>query len=66
MELMEAISGRRSVRDYFPECPPQEALLRVIGAAIHAPNAVNRQPWFLWPFATRPCSIEYSGSPRLT
>jgi nitroreductase len=25
--------------------PPQEALLRVIGAAIHAPNAVNRQPW---------------------
>jgi nitroreductase len=45
MELMEAISGRRSVRDYFPECPPQEVLLRVIGAAIHAPNAVNRQPW---------------------
>jgi nitroreductase len=46
MELMEAISGRRSVRDYFPQSPPQEALLRLIDAAIRAPNAVNRQPWF--------------------
>lgn len=45
MELMEAIFGRRSVRDYLPDPVPREAATRLIDAAIQAPNAVNQQPW---------------------
>jgi nitroreductase len=45
MELMEAIFGRRSVRDYLPDAVPQEAINRLVDAAIHAPNAINQQPW---------------------
>jgi len=45
MELMEAIFGRRSVRDYLPDPVPQEAIIHLIDAAIHAPNAINQQPW---------------------
>jgi len=45
MELMEAIFGRRSVRDYRPDPVPQEAITRLIDAAIHAPSAINQQPW---------------------
>jgi nitroreductase len=45
MELMEAIFGRRSVRDYLPDPVPQEAIIRLVDAAIHAPNAINQQPW---------------------
>jgi nitroreductase len=45
MELMEAIFGRRSVRDYLPDPVPQEAIIRFVDAAVHAPNARNQQPW---------------------
>jgi nitroreductase len=45
MELMEAIFGRRSVRDYRPDPVPQETITRLIDAAIHAPSAINQQPW---------------------
>jgi len=45
MELMQAINGRRSVREYSAE-PVDDALLReLIGAAIQAPSAINQQPW---------------------
>jgi nitroreductase len=42
---MEAIFGRRSVRDYLPDPVPQEAIIRLIEAAIQAPSAINQQPW---------------------
>jgi nitroreductase len=45
MELMEAIFGRRSVRDYLSAPVSREAIARLIDAAIQAPNAVNLQPW---------------------
>jgi nitroreductase len=45
MEVMEAIFGRRSVRDYLPEPLPQEAISGLIDAAIQAPSALNHQPW---------------------
>ena len=45
MELMEAIRGRRSVRDYLLDSVPQEAILRLIDAASYAPSAINQQPW---------------------
>jgi hypothetical protein len=45
MELMEAISGRRSIRDYRPDPVAREAITRLIDAAIQAPSAMNQQPW---------------------
>jgi len=45
MELMEAILGRRSVRDYRTDPVPQETITCLIDAAIHAPSAINQQPW---------------------
>jgi nitroreductase len=45
METLEAINGRRSVREYTDE-PVSEAVLNgLIEAAIKAPSAINQQPW---------------------
>jgi nitroreductase len=45
MKLLEAINGRRSVREYTDE-PVGDAVLReLIDAAIQAPSAINQQPW---------------------
>jgi nitroreductase len=45
MDLLEAIDGRRSVREYTEE-PVDDAILReLIAAAIQAPSAINQQPW---------------------
>ncbi|MGC2409652.1 MAG: nitroreductase [Methyloceanibacter sp.] len=44
MDVMDAICGRRAVRDYTSE-PIDESILRqLINAAVQAPSAVNRQP----------------------
>jgi nitroreductase len=45
MDITEAISGRRSVREYTPQAIDDAAIHRLIDAAIKAPNAVNQQPW---------------------
>ena len=45
MELMDAIFKRRSVRDYRTDPLPKETITRLIEAAIHAPSAINQQPW---------------------
>src|SRR3569833_465017 len=45
MDINEAIFSRRSVREYTPEAVDDESVRRLIEAAEHAPNAVNRQPW---------------------
>jgi nitroreductase len=45
MELMDAIFGRRSIRDYRTDPLSQETITRLIEAAIHAPSAINQQPW---------------------
>lgn len=45
MDLDEAISGRRSVREYTTQPVHERTIHRLIGAAIRAPNAVNQQPW---------------------
>lgn len=45
MELLQAIDGRRSVREYSAE-PVDDALVReLIDAAVQAPSAINKQPW---------------------
>ncbi|MGO9634129.1 MAG: nitroreductase family protein [Steroidobacteraceae bacterium] len=45
MDIVEAISGRRSVREYQNETIDEKTIHRLIAAATQAPNAVNQQPW---------------------
>jgi nitroreductase len=45
MHLGEAITGRRSTRDYTAEAVDDESIRRLIDAAVHAPSASNGQPW---------------------
>ena len=45
MEINEAIFGRRSVREYAAEAIDEASIRKLIDAAVHAPNAVNEQPW---------------------
>ena len=45
MELADAIHNRRAVRDYLPTPVNDQAIQRLIDAAIWALSAMNRQPW---------------------
>jgi nitroreductase len=45
MDIHEAISGRRSTREYTKQMVDEATVRRLIAAAIQAPNAVNTQPW---------------------
>ena len=45
MEINEAMFGRRSVREYTSQEVDEQTLRRLVDVAIHAPNAVNQQPW---------------------
>jgi nitroreductase len=45
MDLNEAITGRRSLREYLSRPVDEKLIHKLIGAAIQAPSAVNQQPW---------------------
>lgn len=45
MELMEAISARRSIRTFDGRPVPPEVLEKMIDAATYAPSRFNVQPW---------------------
>ena len=45
MELLQAIHGRRSVREFTDEPVSDATLHELIDAAIQAPSAINQQPW---------------------
>jgi nitroreductase len=45
MDLIEAIVGRRSAREYTAQTVDEGTIRRLVDAAIRAPNAVNQQPW---------------------
>lgn len=45
MDFRELITARRSVRDYGPEMPSDDAILQVVDAGRMAPSAGNFQPW---------------------
>ncbi|MBL8145692.1 MAG: nitroreductase family protein [Anaerolineae bacterium] len=45
MNLTEAIRGRRSQRRYTGQAVPRSLIADLLGAAIWAPSAHNRQPW---------------------
>jgi nitroreductase len=45
MELKEAIYHRRAVRDFTETAVPVPLINEMLHAAIHAPSAMNQQPW---------------------
>jgi nitroreductase len=45
MNLNVAITGRRAVREYSAQAIDEKVLRELIDAAVHAPSAVNQQPW---------------------
>jgi nitroreductase len=45
MDIEEAISGRRSVREYTAQAVDERTIRSLIDAAVLAPSAVNQQPW---------------------
>jgi nitroreductase len=45
MDVLEAIEGRRSVREYTDEPVADTILRELIDVAVQAPSAVNQQPW---------------------
>lgn len=46
MELLEGLLTRRSVRVYDPnQKVDSETLNKILNVAMHAPSAMNRQPW---------------------
>ncbi len=45
MNVTEAIYERRSIRSYEPRVVEEKVLRRLLEAAVHAPSAMNAQPW---------------------
>ena len=45
MDLLDAICGRRAVRQYRQDCPSEDVLRQLIEAAAWAPSAMNGQAW---------------------
>ena len=45
MNLLQAIRGRRAVRDFTGQPVAQEILRQLVSAASWAPSAMNDQPW---------------------
>ncbi|SDY55731.1 Nitroreductase [Collimonas sp. OK242] len=45
MELFDAIQNRRAIREYTAQDVDDGTVRQLIDAAIHAPSAVNEQPW---------------------
>jgi nitroreductase len=44
-DVLAAIYGRRSVRDYEREPPSRELIAQIVADAVQAPNSINRQAW---------------------
>jgi nitroreductase len=45
MDALEAIFNRRSIRQYTAEPVDEIKIENILKAAMHAPSAVNKQPW---------------------
>lgn len=45
MDLNEAIVSRRTIREYTAQAVEEQTIRALIDAAVHAPSAVNQQPW---------------------
>ena len=62
MDVLEAIHGRRAVREYLDRQPSQSVIRSLIGEAVWAPSGVNLQPWCFFvaddPAMLAACSAE--------
>lgn len=47
LSVQEAISSRRSVRDFLPKPVPADTLKQILELAARAPSGTNTQPWFV-------------------
>jgi nitroreductase len=47
MDLTQAILERKSFRAFKPDPVPEETIREILELAIHAPSAINLQPWEL-------------------
>jgi len=45
MELLKAIKERKSIRAFKPDPVPREKIEEILKLSIHAPSAINLQPW---------------------
>lgn len=45
VDVMDAVHGRRAVRDYTLRGVSRDVVSRLLDAAVQAPSAMNRQPW---------------------
>jgi nitroreductase len=45
VDAVDAIYGRRAIRDFTDAVPPREEVGALVDAAIQAPSGMNRQPW---------------------
>lgn len=45
MDLFQAIRERKSIRVFKPDPIPKETIEEILRSTIHAPSAINLQPW---------------------
>jgi nitroreductase len=45
MDLVKAIEERKSIRAFKPDAVPRERIEEILRLTIHAPSAINLQPW---------------------
>jgi nitroreductase len=45
MDILAAIKTRKSIRGFKPDPVPKEIIKNILDIAVHAPSAVNTQPW---------------------
>jgi nitroreductase len=45
MDLLKVIKERKSIRAFKPDPIPKERIEEILGLSIHAPSAINLQPW---------------------
>jgi nitroreductase len=45
MDLVKAIKERKSIRAFKPDAVPRERIEEILRLTIHAPSAINLQPW---------------------
>jgi len=45
MDIVEAITSRRSIRDYKPDLVPKAVIREILEVARRAPSTMNTQPW---------------------
>lgn len=62
MDVLEAIRGRRAVRDYADKTLSESVIRSLIGEAVWAPSGINLQPWCFFvvddPALLAACSAE--------